>query len=411
MMKYFLLFLAVLFAAFGCFALAAGFRTVFDGESASLIAGTVALGCGILVAGQVFIIKALDSLRTSIERQSNELAYQREGVAFEANGFDIGGRSEPEPVLAPAAPRVADVAAPAPDLNFGIAQALGTAPVGSLPIDRFGVAARASQTGAHLGEREVTIEPETDRYASTSDEFASAEEPPSRARIDADLLFEAAIARPPAPADAEPQSLAGTAATFGTAPKTSPSLAEMWRRVTARTARFTSQAAAEPPPAPPAVSEAAPAHEPEGSREEAPLYDAEDYGEEPEATRAEPEHEEQSAARSEPPPREPDLGDWFDNALAELDGRAPASPTVAPYPPSSEKPASAAPTEAAHAEAEPEPVAATDEPAEMGRYQADGTTYVMYSDGSIEAQTDQGIYRFGSMAELKAFFEEQTAAQ
>ena len=41
----------------------------------------------------------------------------------------------------------------------------------------------------------------------------------------------------------------------------------------------------------------------------------------------------------------------------------------------------------------------------------DGTTYVMFSDGSIEAQSEQGVYRFGSMAELKAFFEDQSVAQ
>jgi hypothetical protein len=41
----------------------------------------------------------------------------------------------------------------------------------------------------------------------------------------------------------------------------------------------------------------------------------------------------------------------------------------------------------------------------IGRYEADGTSYVMYSDGSIEAQSAAGIYRFASMAELKAYIE------
>ena len=41
----------------------------------------------------------------------------------------------------------------------------------------------------------------------------------------------------------------------------------------------------------------------------------------------------------------------------------------------------------------------------IGRYEADGTSYVMYADGSIEAQTYSGVYRFASMAELKAFIE------
>ena len=45
------------------------------------------------------------------------------------------------------------------------------------------------------------------------------------------------------------------------------------------------------------------------------------------------------------------------------------------------------------------------EAAVIGRYEADGTFYTMYADGSIEAQSDAGLYRFASMAELKAFIE------
>ena len=41
----------------------------------------------------------------------------------------------------------------------------------------------------------------------------------------------------------------------------------------------------------------------------------------------------------------------------------------------------------------------------IGRYESDETSYVMYADGSIEAQSSAGIYRFASMAELKAFIE------
>ena len=41
----------------------------------------------------------------------------------------------------------------------------------------------------------------------------------------------------------------------------------------------------------------------------------------------------------------------------------------------------------------------------IGRYESEGTSYVMYADGSIEAQSAAGIYRFASMAELKSFIE------
>jgi hypothetical protein len=47
------------------------------------------------------------------------------------------------------------------------------------------------------------------------------------------------------------------------------------------------------------------------------------------------------------------------------------------------------------------------DPAILGRYQANGNSYVMFCDGSIEAVTQTGVYRFNSMAELKAFIEAQ----
>lgn len=47
-------------------------------------------------------------------------------------------------------------------------------------------------------------------------------------------------------------------------------------------------------------------------------------------------------------------------------------------------------------------------PQVIGRYEAEGTTYTMYSDGSIDAQTGETAYHFSSMAELKAFIEQAT---
>lgn len=44
----------------------------------------------------------------------------------------------------------------------------------------------------------------------------------------------------------------------------------------------------------------------------------------------------------------------------------------------------------------------------VGRYQAGSASYVMYSDGTIEVETESGeIHRFGSMDELKAFIAQQ----
>lgn len=47
----------------------------------------------------------------------------------------------------------------------------------------------------------------------------------------------------------------------------------------------------------------------------------------------------------------------------------------------------------------------------IGRYESEGTTYVMFADGSIDASSELGAFRFSSMAELKAFMETQTRSE
>lgn len=42
-----------------------------------------------------------------------------------------------------------------------------------------------------------------------------------------------------------------------------------------------------------------------------------------------------------------------------------------------------------------------------GRYDSEGTSYIMYSDGSIEARTDNSVFHFKSMSELKRFMDKQ----
>ena len=50
-----------------------------------------------------------------------------------------------------------------------------------------------------------------------------------------------------------------------------------------------------------------------------------------------------------------------------------------------------------HALQEPETA-----PSLVGRYSAGGATYKIFSDGSIEAETDRGAFKFASMSEFKA---------
>jgi hypothetical protein len=43
----------------------------------------------------------------------------------------------------------------------------------------------------------------------------------------------------------------------------------------------------------------------------------------------------------------------------------------------------------------------------VGQYQSEGTSYIMYSDGSIEARTEHAVFHFKSMTELKAFMDSE----
>jgi hypothetical protein len=61
-----------------------------------------------------------------------------------------------------------------------------------------------------------------------------------------------------------------------------------------------------------------------------------------------------------------------------------------------------APLDQVPATPEPKPVTGA-APTVIGTYNSGGNAYVMYSDGSIEAETPGGRYRFHSLDELKEF--------
>ena len=137
------------------------------------------------------------------------------------------------------------------------------------------------------------------------------------------------------------------------------------------------------------------------------------------------------AVESHPPV--PAMDDWLDRAFSSLDNEpSPGAGEPPPHPSPREAAVAASEAEMAvgslpHASHEytdvvaelepappqpltpPEPAAPAAPPpaqsAVIGRYEADGTSYVMFADGSIEAQSEAGVYRFTSMTELKAFIE------
>ena len=66
------------------------------------------------------------------------------------------------------------------------------------------------------------------------------------------------------------------------------------------------------------------------------------------------------------------------------------------------------PTPDSELQPEPEPEQPTEPaPTIIGRYSSGGSDFTLYSDGSIDAQTDEGIFHFASMADLRAHIEAQ----
>jgi hypothetical protein len=102
-------------------------------------------------------------------------------------------------------------------------------------------------------------------------------------------------------------------------------------------------------------------------------------------------------------PREPEQ--------AMVDDEAPApEPVRAPQAHASTEPAADESETSSQSRqgAEPAPERGA-EPDVIGRYSSGGSDFTLYSDGSIDAQTEQGLFRFESMAELRAHIEAQNA--
>jgi len=129
-----------------------------------------------------------------------------------------------------------------------------------------------------------------------------------------------------------------------------------------------------------------------------------------EAPVEEPPVVELEAAPAAAPKKAPDpfSSDWLERALSGADEPQDAPPPRF-VPPSMRR---AAQSEMAEAMPALEPLveapAAQDDgeaPVEIGRYSANDVAYVMFSDGSITAETATGTYRFNSLIELKDFIE------
>ncbi len=118
------------------------------------------------------------------------------------------------------------------------------------------------------------------------------------------------------------------------------------------------------------------------------------------------------AAHAEPEPAEPlVLRPSLDVPPPEPEPAPPppAEPPepVAAEPAAPEPPPEPAPVEPPAPEPIPEPAAEPEPPRRevVGKYASGGNTYVMFDDGSIEAETPRGRFTFASLDELKAFID------
>jgi len=105
------------------------------------------------------------------------------------------------------------------------------------------------------------------------------------------------------------------------------------------------------------------------------------------ASESEPPLEPESAGPIEAPEPSPERSAAFGESFAEdepiNENRAGHLPTLA---------------EVEHALVEPGAA-----PTLVGRYTAGGANYMIFSDGTIEAETEQGAFRFASMGDFKAY--------
>jgi hypothetical protein len=102
--------------------------------------------------------------------------------------------------------------------------------------------------------------------------------------------------------------------------------------------------------------------------------------------------------------------DWFDRALSGMDEVAERyessrGSTAPEERPDHDEVRSALDVQPPAPHAEPVGAAPPSEPAVIGRYTSGSTTYVMFADGSIEAETPNGVLHFASLADLKVYVE------
>jgi hypothetical protein len=388
---------------------------------AAVISGSVAATGGVLTLAIGFVLARLDALQRSVLRAGAVTVPQPQEIAPEplAEPMPLGAAAA-APAISAVEPQAAlyepHVASPEPQPG---AEPVDPAVMAVAAINLELLDREERRAGDDNGETPAL--PEAHEVASTgaprevvhaadqgpADDMVKAagvsDEPELDAAIEQLLAEERAQGAPAeenllasgesVPAATEEPTAAPPPRAEDTAPE--KGRASGWRGLFSRKERRATPAADQEP------TEPALEHPPEPTDVEAGRY--------PEAE-LEPAPAEQTPVAADAIPRTGD--DWFDRALSGVDEvdvpDQRSSDNVAEGEHAASYEDAAGPEPAAHAQGpdEPAPVALpAPEPAVIGRYTSGNTTYVMFADGSIEAETPSGILHFASLADLKVYVE------
>jgi hypothetical protein len=375
-MSYLVLALGVLLSLCGAFAISAGYGIIqVERGWAGVIAGATALSGGIVTIALGFILHGLSGLHALLKTRQDLTPLPRELGEHEAS------EPRPEPGLAfnPEASIVSEAGPPPAAMP----------PAASSRIWPQRPARSNLAPARNVLNSRGTVSPAA-RGTPESD-FALPKFPPvSRA---APSVSQAAMEPPSEPGFAMPAEVAA--------------------------ANAKDEAKTQPASAPAAE---APAEPPWNAGDEPGLFDDHQAKEPPIEAQLQETHIDPGEPETEPGPRatwpaetasiDATLGeDHFIEPDPALDARKEGTKPS----PEAIEPASLTPAPPFEFEAlpgagpsEPSPPAARESGlAVVGRYESEGTSYVMYADGSIEARSERGVFHFQSMAELKAFMEAQ----
>lgn len=428
-MKYALLVIAALLLLIGGFSVYTGIG-IIDVERgwASVIAGTTAVVGGVLTIGVAWLVKTLEQMRDLL---------QPEAIGPEEMSPSAAARAQ---LRTPRSPSMPHIELPVSPVASPLASSHASSLPSSLSWPPHTVASEEEPAYAEAdAEDNEFAESFRDAFARQRDTFAEdnfAQDSFAQDRFAQDRFAQDSFARdafgkervePAAsslaafskdsfakkPFAAEPKEPASSGSagkrrermpTSEAKPSSSSSIRDMWQRV------------GKEPETPFSAARPVLSNGPAENPAKRPVKTSA-LGETPSVVPLHPVVAEPPAASAKPvqevapEPDEP-KEDWLETAFAELDSaiaQTPFTPSSGVDEAETVKPAQEEELPPLAAEPEGAEQAAADEPSVIGRYEAEGTSYIMFSDGSIEAQSERGVARFGSMAELKAYFETQEA--